>query len=668
MKNLLTALVICSSFGAFAQQNRIDSLLVTLKNSNKVQKLDVLKDICEYYKTNSHELGFRYADSLYLLASELDNQKSITRALSYRGVFNPNREEGILDLERAITIDSTLGLSYDRARDKLNLSSLYKLTNNIDRSISLLEEVIPFSEEHEHYDLYLKATYNMAMIYLQGADYESGLRYCQMALKHFDKSEDYNTQTRVYALISKIYSHFRNHKKSLEYGLLGLDMIDNHEIGLLVQSLVYHELCETNLNLGNEQEGFKYYIQTIEASKTSFDYHGLINALWVMSIYINDNEVLNDAIVTRVLDDAQEIAGISNQINDTQSYYSIQLIRAQLQFLSNKLDVSKRTASQIIDDYRSKPEIDIETIEQSLYLLEKINIREDRYKDAYGNASRRHILRDSLNAQNYHQQLSSLEVQFQTEKKEKENLQLRTEKAEQELRAADANRQKWIFAMALLGAVITLIVFTVYYRRNKKQKNIIEGLQKELHHRVKNNLSIIDTFIEVAKEEFDDVRFSQKLSEIQNRIESINEVHMQLYHSKDITSVNVKKYIDALSDNVRSSYGNSTVSIRKNIPDSMILEPTMTFPLGLMINEFLTNSFKYAFGDTGGEIRIELKDDGSHVQVSLSDNGKGLPENFDILQSETFGIRFIKLLSEQLSGSCTIANNNGVSLEVIFPK
>lgn len=668
MKKMLILLAICLYLTTHGQQNRIDSLLITLNNSSKVQKLDVLKDICEYYKTNSLEMGFIYADSLYLLASELDNQKSITRALSYRGVFNPNREEGILNLERAIKIDSTLGLSYDLARDKLNLSSLYKLTNKTDQSIFLLEQVIDYSEKQQHYDLFLKATFNISMIYLQSADYDSGLHYCQLALKHFDKSEDYNTQTRVYALISKIYSHFRNHKKSLEYGLLGLDMIDTHDIGLLVQSLVYHELCETNLNLGNEQEGLKYYIQTIETSKKSFDYNGLVDVLWVMSIYINDNEIRNEDIITRVLTDAKEIGGISNQINDTQSYYSIQLIRAQLQFLSNKLDISKRTASQIIDDYQSKPEIDIETIEQSLYLLEKINVRNKRYKDAYGNASRRHVLRDSLNAQLYNQQLSSIEVQFQTEKKEKENFQLRTEKAEQELRAADANRQKWIFAMGLLGALITLVVFTVYYRRNKKQKDIIEGLQKELHHRVKNNLSVIDTFIEVAKEEFDDVRFSQKLSEIQNRIESINEVHVQLYTSEDITSVNVKKYINALSDNVHSSYNNGAVTIRKDIPESMVLEPTMTFPLGLMINEFLTNSFKYAFGDEGGKITIVLRDNDSQVELSISDNGKGLPVNFDISQSESFGLRFIKLLSEQLSGSCTLTNNNGVSLEVTFPK
>jgi two-component sensor histidine kinase len=205
-------------------------------------------------------------------------------------------------------------------------------------------------------------------------------------------------------------------------------------------------------------------------------------------------------------------------------------------------------------------------------------------------------------------------------------------------------------------------------KKTKKQKEVIESLQKELHHRVKNNLSIIDTFIEVAKEEFADGKFSKKLTELQNRINSINEVHQQLYKNEDVTNLNLKKYIDTLSSNVANSFSNENISIEKSVQGKLNLHADKSFPVGLIINEFLTNSYKYAFGTNTGIVKIEINDKGNTYELALSDNGKGLPENFDIETTESFGLRIIKLLAEQLNGNFALTNNNGVALTIKFPK
>jgi tetratricopeptide (TPR) repeat protein len=123
------------------------------------------------------------------------------------------------------------------------------------------------------------------------------------------------------------------------------------------------------------------------------------------------------------------------------------------------------------------------------------------------------ILNDSILKEQRDSNIAEIQTKYETEQKEKENLQLRAENAEQELITAKANREKTIYAFGFLGALIVLSVFFYFYRKTKKQKEVIESLQKELHHRVKNNLSIIDTFIEVAKEEFEDNKFSIKLTE-----------------------------------------------------------------------------------------------------------------------------------------------------------
>lgn len=283
------------------------------------------------------------------------------------------------------------------------------------------------------------------------------------------------------------------------------------------------------------------------------------------------------------------------------------------------------------------------------------------YKELYKNETQAYSIQVADQANKY-------KIEFETIEKEKENLQLKADKAQQSILLAQESKRKWQLGAGLLTALIALAVFTFYYRRNKKQKVVIESLQKELHHRIKNNLSIIDTFIEVAKEEFEDPKFSKKLTELQNRIDSINEVHQQLYKNKDVTNLNLKNYIDTLAKNVESSFSNDKITIEKTVKDQLHLQADKSFPVGLIINEFLTNSYKYAFDSNEGKVKIEMNDLGSDYQLLLSDNGKGLPENFDLKTSDTFGLRIMKLLTEQLNGDFQLSNDHGVNLTINFPK
>jgi two-component sensor histidine kinase len=276
--------------------------------------------------------------------------------------------------------------------------------------------------------------------------------------------------------------------------------------------------------------------------------------------------------------------------------------------------------------------------------------------------------KDSIRTSFYKNFTDSLQVRNQ--KRATDN-QFFISKTKQDLNESEIkSKQNILFLMSISVVLILIICIVLFltFKKTKKQKEVIESLQKELHHRVKNNLSIIDTFIEVAKEEFEDGRFSKKLSELQNRINSINEVHLQLYKNEDVTSLNLRKYIDTLANNVADSFSNKNIEIEKSIQEKLNLHADKSFPVGLIVNEFLTNSYKYAFGTNTGIVKIEMQESRETYQLSLSDNGKGLPENFDIENSESFGLRIIKLLAEQLNGNFELTSNNGVSLTIKFPK
>src|SRR5690606_36981202 len=122
----------------------------------------------------------------------------------------------------------------------------------------------------------------------------------------------------------------------------------------------------------------------------------------------------------------------------------------------------------------------------------------------------------------------------------------------------------------LLVSLAGLAFFFIAYNKNKKQKeeiekqkNLVEELQRELHHRLKNNLSFIDFFITLAKGKFPDPSYRAKLDELQNRINSMFEVHKQLFKKEDVTSVNAKTYISALLENVKKAYDSPNVSLEQ---------------------------------------------------------------------------------------------------------
>ncbi len=296
-------------------------------------------------------------------------------------------------------------------------------------------------------------------------------------------------------------------------------------------------------------------------------------------------------------------------------------------------------------------------------------------KDPKAEAERYFFLKDSLDRAKQTLRNEYIATKFFTEKTDRENLTLKQQNAEQALLTEKEKTQKWIVSGGLVFSMAGLGIFFLVYRRNQKQKkeiekqkNIVEELQRELHHRLKNNLSFIDFFITLAKGKFPDPAYSQKLDELQNRINSMFEVHTQLFKKEDVTTVNAKTYISALLENVKKAYDSPNVSLEENVENTTLPADT-SFPIGLIINEFVTNSYKYAFpNNEKGIISISLHEDKENYHLKLADNGKGLPNDFNIDKLGSFGMETIKLLTIEYKGTFNLDGKNGLKMEISFPK
>lgn len=198
-----------------------------------------------------------------------------------------------------------------------------------------------------------------------------------------------------------------------------------------------------------------------------------------------------------------------------------------------------------------------------------------------------------------------------------------------------------------------------------------EVLLREIHHRVKNNLQIISSLLNLQSRHVEDEPALDMFQESRNRVRSMALVHEKLYRSDDLGKVDFCEYIRSLGRHLFMAYGmnSATVDLEVDVRN-VFLDINTSIPCGLIVNELVSNSLKHAFGKKArGKIRVVLQpENNDKFKLIITDNGKGLPEGLDICKTDTLGLQLVSMLVDQLQGTMNIERNNGTSFEVVFKK
>ncbi len=223
--------------------------------------------------------------------------------------------------------------------------------------------------------------------------------------------------------------------------------------------------------------------------------------------------------------------------------------------------------------------------------------------------------------------------------------------------------------------VETLInmVSVALQRRNaedeiKKALDEKELLMKEIHHRSKNNLSIISSLLNIQSRYATDQHAQKVLKNSQDRARCMALIHDKLYNSQDLKNIDFANYLRNLTQNLFYSYVDRSQSIKLNLNiEETHLDIDTAVPLGLMVNELITNCIKYAFPDgNSGEINLEFYSENEEYILGISDNGVGIPEDFDFHNSNTLGLQIVTRLTNQLKGEMEIDTSNGTQFRLTF--
>ena len=273
-------------------------------------------------------------------------------------------------------------------------------------------------------------------------------------------------------------------------------------------------------------------------------------------------------------------------------------------------------------------------------------------------------------------QFQELQVRYESKEQQQSIQLLESQAREEQIKLREANRQRNI---TLAGITFVLIAALWGYRSYHTLRRVISEkdqlltdkdlLLKEIHHRVKNNLQLIVSLLDSQSMYLNNTAAQAALQDTQNRIKTISLLHQKLYRLNMVTRVNMSAYILEIINYLNETFDTSDRQIAFTYSIApLTLDVSEALPIGVILNEAVTNSIKYAFPDhRKGEINVSLsKIETGGVCLRIKDNGIGFPENFSYDKQESMGLVLIKGLSQQLNGKLSIESTDGVVVTVRF--
>jgi PAS domain S-box-containing protein len=225
---------------------------------------------------------------------------------------------------------------------------------------------------------------------------------------------------------------------------------------------------------------------------------------------------------------------------------------------------------------------------------------------------------------------------------------------------------KELMGLVCIGNDIKDVKKVEKVEKSLEEKNV---LLSEIHHRVKNNLQIISSLLNLQSHYIDDEKDKIIFKDSQSRVKSMAMIHEKLYQSLDFSKVDFKGYIFSLTTHLFQTYNTNSENVKLNLDvEDIALNMDTAIPCGLIINELLSNSLKYAFPHgKKGCINIKLKSEDSLLILEIEDNGIGFPEGYDFDNNDSLGLQLVSSLVRQIEGKLEIIAKDGTKFKIIFP-
>ncbi len=595
--------------------------------------------------------------------------------------FHKMKIDSISQIINTTTQDTSLAKAYLDLSDVMYMSNFDTVIDLCEKAIQILkphlvENSITKSERASFLATLAGALNNIGFIYDDKGDITKALNYYHKALKIREKINDKQGIAETFNNIGVIYINLGDYDQALAY---------YHKSLKVKESLNDKKSLATTLNnIGaiyrNQQDidlALNYYYKSLALREEINDKAGIAVSLSnIGTIY----KAVNKLDSARVF--YQQSLKIRQEINDKPGLIKVYANLSDLELELNQINSAKDYAMLALKLAQELQHIDgIKNAAKSLTEVYKV---EKKWQEAFLMQELYHLMKDSIRNTNTELNAIKQQSKYELERAEKENELLVKENDIQHLKTL---RNRIIAIFFIVAFIFTLIIIFYVYRGYRKKVVINELLEvqrneaqrkneeknmmlKEIHHRVKNSLQVVSSLIRLQANEVDDDRINKMFEETQNRVLSIARLHEQMYNSENLKEINIKTHFTPLVKDLIKDYNMGTkINLVIDLPNVEMSSKTL-IPLGLIINEMISNSLKYAFvGKTEGSVTVTIKHLSEQLyEMIIGDDGVGMPKDFDFENSSSLGTQLIHIFTEQLNGNIKRLEKEGTYFKIEFEK
>jgi two-component sensor histidine kinase len=679
--SVLLVLVTASAFAQPQGKKKIDELTQKLEQAVlDTQKANILNALSTELRRADTAKAFLYASQALTLSQReqypAGESAAYTNLAEYYRIKD-DQERALEYYHKALSICEELNLDRDACKLYNKIGVIHQTLADYDLAYEYFQRSFQLNTQFDDKPAIAGSYNNIGNIYYLRGNYERALENYLLSLKIREQTGDKPGMAASYNNIANIYSEQRNYSHALDYYMRGI-MIKEELGDKKSLSNSYSNLGALYYKINDDKKAMQFYLKAKEASTEVGDNAGLA------IIYSNIGNVLRD--------DEKYAAALENY-NQARKLYSeagdkrgISSIYNSIGELYVKMKNYSTAIANLVKGLEIAKSIDAkEEIRNSYSALAQASEGTGDYRQANQYYRDFIAMKDSLSNEASAKMITEMETKYRSGKKQKEIDLLKKEKEIQTIKFAN-NR---MFTYAWMGGAFLLLVLAIVVVANNRQKQKVnstlteqnrkisrqkeekEVLLKEVHHRVKNNLQVISSLLSLQSIHITDPEVAILFTDCQNRVRSMALIHEKLYTAADLSKVELRSYVESLAQSLLSTYqlnNNITLDLQLSVKSFGV---NTLIPVGLLLNELISNSLKHAFTDDemaeNGVITVKLRQLKDHnYEMIVGDNGAGMPHHLLHEPGTSLGMELVHTFVEQLEGGIERLNEAGTVFRIVF--